>query len=330
METEKTTTNEGSWTWADQISSYRFWGLFLFFVLLLIPNAIINYYFSIFREEFNLTATNLGTFMAVKSFAAFGGIWLVWFMVRLKNHYLLFLFSAFTIIGLLLILIVPSVFTFYITFFLLGLSVGAIGLAIPTIISGGRGGSEMFIVSFGIITFFELTIYLSSSMIVTLFEGYKLFILVGLASAIIGSVLLIPIKATIFNSDPPKREFALTPKFREPVVVALLCLIPLYNIYFMLHLIYRFHGEINTIYPSQKILSPCAAVWSFLLIPLIPPIIIASLNTSLTSKLLINNTPNFYKTRLVILWSFIFIPISYALIQSNMNQLLLSQSSDIK
>ncbi len=56
-----------------------------------------------------------------------------------------------------------SIISLSIYFFLIGLSFGAISLAIPTIISGGKGGSEMFVVSFGLITFFEFVAWTSFS-----------------------------------------------------------------------------------------------------------------------------------------------------------------------
>jgi MFS family permease len=322
METGQNSTNEISWTWADQISSYRFWGLFLFFVFLLIPNVIISNAFSVFRDELQITSEQIGRVFAIKSYASLYGFWLAWFMIRMKNHYLLYLFSTLTVMGLALIFLVPSIATLYIGFFLIGLSFGAISLAIPAIISGGRGGSEMFIVSFGIITFINITMWNSGSIFFGLISSSRTSLLVGLASAIIGSVLLIPVKPYLFNTDPPKREFSFTPRFRNPSDVALLCLIPLYNIYFIIYILYRYHGEINSINPTQKILSPRAAAWSFLLIPLISPVILSSLNSSITPRLTADNTLQYNKTWLIILWAFLFMPVSLALIQSNMNKII--------
>ena len=332
MENEKKTTNVVSWTWADQISSYKFWGIFLFFIFLLIPNIIMNFSYSIFRD-YAMSSTQIGTLMTLKSFAGLGGLWLAWFLVRMKNHYLLFLYSSFTIIGLILILSMPSYYTLLICVLLIGLSFGAISLAIPTIISGGKGGSEMFVVSFGIITIFELVAKISfNGLFGILFESLNnpnRFIIIGLVSSLIGVILLLPVKAELFYIKPPERKKILTPIQREPVIVALLCLVPLYNIYYILHLTYRLHGEVNQINPTQNILSPRTAVWSTLFLSILSPIIVSSLNTNLCLKLKENNASRFYKTWVVILWSFIFVPISYALIQSNLNQLLQNHSNNI-
>lgn len=271
--------------------------------------------------------------MFFRSFAGFGGLWLAWFMVRMKNHHLLYLFSALTIIGLLLILLTPSVITLSICFFLTGLSFGAISLAIPTIISGGKGGSEMFVVSFGLITFFELITWTSFSglfgRLFNILASSESYIIIALISSVIGTILLLPVKKELFTTPPPKKTATLTPTLREPVVTALLCLIPLYNIYYILYLSYRLHGEINQINPTRKTLSPRAAVWSTLFLSVLSPIILSSLNSNLTLKLKENNTAKFHKTWAVIFWTFIFTPISYALIQSNLNQLIQDQSVEI-
>ncbi len=333
MEKEKISTNEVSWTWADQLSTYKFWGIFLFFIFLLIPNVIMSFSYSIFRESYGMSTSELATAMTFKSFAGFGGFWLAWFMVRMKNHYLLYLFSSLTIIGLLLLLLTPSIISLSISYFLIGLSFGAIALAIPTIISGGKGGSEMFVVSFGLITFFELVAWTSFSglfgWLFDILNNPKSYIIIGLVSALIGTILLLPVKAELFNIPPPERKNTLAPIHREPVLVALLCLIPIYNIYYILHLSYRLHGEVNQINPTQNILSPRAAVWCTLFLSILSPIIVSSLNTSLIIKLKENNAPKFYKTWAIILWAFIFTPISYALIQSNLNQLTQNHLNDM-
>lgn len=318
--------NESPWTWADQISSYRFWGIFLFFIFILLPNVFLNFSYPIFTEQLNLRASQIGTALSIKSIAGFGGFWLAWFLVRLKNHFLLYLYSAFIIIGLLLVYFIPTSVSIAIGFFLIGLGFGAVALSIPAIIAGGRGSSEMFVVSFGLITFYELVVWSSFSNLYgwffTILNGYRAWILIALIGACIGTILLIPVKATLFNSTPPKREFSLTPRFREPVVVALLCLVPLFNIYYIIRLSYRYHGEVNTINPTQNILSPCSAAWCTILLSVLMPVMTASLNQSLICKLTEDGKLNYYRNWAVILWTILFVPVSFALIQSNMNKLI--------
>lgn len=290
MKTVKKPFKRIPWTWADQISSYRFWGLLLFFFFMLIPNIILNYSYSIFRESSGLAATEIGYIFSIKSFASFGGLWLAWFLVRSKNHHLLYLYSGFTIIGLLLIYFMPSLPSIFIGAFLIGLSFGAISLAIPAIISGGQGGSEMFVVSFGLITLIELSAWNSFSLmfssLIDFFDEKNNLFLIAILAAIIGTALLAPVNAKLFYSNPPRRAFSLKPTYRNPWSVALLCLIPLFNIYYIIHLAYRYHGEVNTINPSQKILSPRAAAWCAILLSVISPITTSSLNDRLIPKLI--------------------------------------------
>lgn len=326
MEKEIKSTYKIAWTWADQISSYKFWGILLFYIFSLIPNIVINLSFPILKEFYGISATDLATAMVFKSIAVLGGFWLAWFLVRVKNHYLLYLFSSLTIVGLLLLHLPYSIITLSISSFFIGLSFGSITLSIPSIISGGKGGSEMFVISFGLITFLELV---TQTMFNGLFESlYSIlgspnsFIKVGIISSLLGIILLLPVKAELFNISPLERKKTLTPINRKPVIVVLLCLVPIYNIYHLVHLSYRLHGEVNYINMTQRILSPRAAIWSTIFLSILSPIIVSSLNDNLMIKLKENNIAKYYRTWTVIFWSFIFIPISYALIQSNLNQLI--------
>lgn len=334
MQTEKKLLNGNSWTWADQISTYRFWGILLFLIFFVIPSLTISFFVPRLMNSYGMSADGVNIVFAVYTFTIFSGILLAWFMVRMNNHYLLFLFAMLSIIGFLLMLIVPSIISVLIGLFLVGISFGAIILAVPTIIAGGKGGSEMFVVSFGIILFFQGVMQTSYSNFIFDLSGIfnidNSFLLIGLIASVVGTIFLLPVKKDLFYIAPPERKSFLTPTKREPVIMVLLCLIPLYNIYYILHLAYRLHGEVNEINPSQKILSPRAAVWCTLLLSIISPIIVSSLNSNLALKLKENNATRFYKTWIVIFWSFIFTPISYALIQSNMNQLLKDVSNDIK
>ncbi len=326
MENETVSSNQVSWTWADQISSYRFWGLFLFYLLLIIPNIILNVSYPFFTEMYGLSAVDLGMAMAFRSVAGFGGFWLAWFLIRMKNHFLLYLFSCLTIIGLILIVLSTSIAALATSFFLIGLGFGAISLAVPAIIAGGKGGSEMFVVSFGLITFYELLVWTSYSGLTDhlfeLFQNPASFLIMGIVSSVLGTLLLIPVKAEPFAEPPAERDKVLPPVQRDPVIMVLLCLIPLYNIYYILHISYRLHGEVNSIHPTRKILSPRAALWSTLLLSVLSPMIVSSLNTNLAREFEENNLPGFHRNGAIIFWSFLFIPVSYALIQANLNRLV--------
>src|SRR4030043_442729 len=108
METEKKSLNGISWTWADQISTYRFWGIFLFATFFLLSNLIVNRLPGLLSRDFNLSSSQIETAFNLQFIASFGGFWLAWFLIRLKNHFLLYLYAAFTIIGLLILLISPT------------------------------------------------------------------------------------------------------------------------------------------------------------------------------------------------------------------------------
>ena len=337
MESVKNISYKTPWTWADQISTYRFWGLFFFFIFMSIASfLIINSYFALFRF-FGHSESSLNLLFRIRSFSMIGGLFLAWILAEMKNHYLLYLFSFLMMLGLLIQFLSKSLGSFITGSILEGLVFGAIMLGVPAIISGGRGKSEMFVVSFGLI-FFYLTLNRSLSGGMTLnsllsepFQKPTYSIhMIALGYVIIGTLFLIPVRSTLFNDDPPKREFGLTPKQRNPWVVFLLFLVPLYNIYHLVYLSYRFHGEVNTISQSQNILSPRAAAWCTAILPIwivLCPVILASLNGSLITKFQAEGKTGFYRNWAIILWAFLCVPISSALIQSNMNKFINKEAS---
>ena len=155
MKTEDSTSAEINWTWADQISSYRFWGPCLFLVCLIFAsNLEIDYSINLLKK-INLDPGNFGTLLAIKNLCLLGGIWLAWISVRIRNFQFLHLFSLLIIVGLMLIYFTPSLITLIIFNSLAGISMGAILIVVPVIIFGGRRGREMIFVSFGILMFFE-------------------------------------------------------------------------------------------------------------------------------------------------------------------------------
>ncbi|MCG8390665.1 MAG: hypothetical protein MJA30_34280 [Cytophagales bacterium] len=325
------TKENTAWTWAEQVSTYRFWGLFLFFLCFFTIQVLIGHSVMFLGGYADMDTQQVSVLMALLSFFGFAGIWLAWFAVRLKNHYLLFLYGGITCLGLLLGLLVPSATLLIFAGALIGLGIGAIWLSIPSIIAGGRGGGEMFVVSYGLVIFFERMIPYST---LPLFAGFldngENFFILSLVLAFVGMAFLLPVKPSLFYVPPPEKKVGnhFVPTYRPPWKVALLCLIPIYNIYYTVYLSYRFHGEVNAIYPSRTTLSPKAAAWCTLLLGIILlPMITGSLNSSLVSKITSLGKSSYHKTWVVIACSFFIVPVSFALLQTNLNKCIQASPS---
>ena len=102
--------------------------------------------------------------------------------------------------------------------FLFGLGVGAITLAVPSVISGGRGGTEIFVVSFGIIiALTSIAQIYAPAFMASLLErfGYSTLRWSVVMAVGVGVLLLLGVKTALFNEPPPRRGVALEPTQRD-------------------------------------------------------------------------------------------------------------------
>ena len=326
MKIEQNSTVEIPWTWADQISSYKFWGLCLFLFFMTMVFTFQDYYLINLIKKTGVSE-NWGMKGEIPFISMICGIWLAWVLFRLKIQNVLYLYSLFLIISLIMIYLIPSYYTLIIFNALVGISYGAIIIVVPIMIIERGGSIEMIIVSFGLILSFKFFAVPISWVFITFLwiltgtgmDNPKPYILFSIILVIVGTIFLIPLNKNLFNTNPPQREFSLTPLFRNPVLVGFLCSIPFFNLIYIIYLSYRFHGEVNSLNPNQNILSPAAGALAILFLA---PIIVSSINDTLTSRLIPSNNIHYHKTGKVIFWAFLVLPISFALIQSNLNKLI--------
>ena len=205
------------------------------------------------------------------------GFFLAWIAIRTRSHYILFLYSATVLIGILLVSFTQNIFLIFLGTSIIGLGAGAIALTIPSIIAGGRGGAEMFVVAFGIVTVFEtisgVSLNAASSLLLSKISSVVFFLIFAIP-IIFGMLFLIPVNSKLFYEIPPTRGISFSPQTRNPLIVALLCFVTFYYIYWL----YKLHGEIRSFTESSKLLSSRAAAWSILFIPFLLPMMLATLN----------------------------------------------------
>ena len=253
------------------------------------------------------------------------GFYLAWPTIRWKTKPMLIFAGVLQLLGILLItipglaLMAPLRLTGAI---LLGIGSGVITLAIPSVIIGGRGGAETFVLSFGIV----LALTSIGEMYSPLPIG-KLLDTVGSSvlretTAImlfLGLLFLLPVKSSLFSGPPPQRDHPLVPTYRPPVSVALLNLLPFYWLYWL----YRAHGEVASLVPWRNILSPLAAqVASVFSLTILEPIILTTLNDALNKHATELGQPLYRASWVIFLWAFLFPPIAMALVQSTMNRVI--------
>lgn len=304
------------WTWADQLSTYRFWGLAAFYFLSLVAYALTNAF--LLR-----TIAAAAQYTAVCMIALLGGavfaIYPAWIAARYNSKAALFVEAALQLAGTVLImgpaaseagpLLIAGAF-------LLGLGAGAIGLSVPIIVANGRSDGTAFAVAFGALyVFSKIGDMLCSTVFGVLYSHPAAGELV-VAFAVLPMIFLIFVKAPMFRDPPPQRGYALTPRRRGPVSTAFTCLIPFLYLYW----IYRLHGEVASAAPSRAILSPRAAVLIGIFVPFLIPMCVASLADALNRRAEEQGRPPYRKTLAVFLWSLLCVPIGLGLLQSSLNR----------
>jgi hypothetical protein len=312
---------EDSWTWADMISTYRFWGLLVWFACFQLSiNGTFFPSFSLFIGEFRgVASTEIGSLFMATTLFTLPGFFLGWLTIRARKKSHLFLYSFFAVIGMLLISFTENLVFLYAGAALLGAASGAVTLIIPSLLAGGRGGAEMFAVAFSILLRFRVLVL--SNQVSGIFYSHLspiVFFALLAVPIVFGTIFLLPVKSDYFFGRPPQRGFALHPERRDPFATGLLCLVPFYSVY----LVYKQHGEIRTFTNSSKLLSPSAAALAVLLIPLIFPMMLVEMNSSLNRALAERPGKRPRPTWVILLWGVLFFPVSLAFLQLDLNALI--------
>ncbi|MBC3220145.1 hypothetical protein [Serratia fonticola] len=315
------------WTWADLQSSYRFWGLVVYFTAIVTSQYLFNAYSALYiRQTADLPISMIGVAVGLQQVGMLFGALLAWMASRMKSYYLLYLFGGLYLFGLFLFCFHTSNHFLMITGeVLIGMGLGAIMLIVPAFIAGAVGSVEAFVLSFGLMVTLKM-VFGSSMMAIAgwlfdmerLFSSPEYFFTLLLVPVIIGTLFLLPIKACLFNCEPPVRQAIPQPvKYRDPAVTFLLFLVPFYNIYWLV----KIHGEIRNYTQSAALLTPRGAGWSAFITAFVTPVIFSTLNDNLRAIIESHGQTARYKTWLIILFAFLLPPASAALIQSQMNEI---------
>ncbi|PVZ82989.1 hypothetical protein C9426_27930 [Serratia sp. S1B] len=315
------------WTWADLQSSYRFWGLVFYFVAFGFSQYFFNTAGLLFiKTNSDLSMAYISIVNAGQQVGLFFGAILAWIASRLKNYYMLYVFSGLVLLGFSLFSFNSGSFeVLVIAEFLIGLGMGAMLLIIPAFIAGAIGSVEAFVLAFGMLVTlkfgFNMVMMPISAYLYTasLLESPVGFFALISTPIILGTLLLLPVKSCLFYESPPLRETAPQPaKHRSPVIIFFLFLVPFYYIFWFV----KIHAEIRTFTPSPTLLTPKCAGWlMFLIPPFVAPIIVSRLSDNQRAIIESHGQVPRYKTWWVVLCAFLLLPLSAALIQAQMNEI---------
>ncbi|MFD1259978.1 MFS transporter [Entomomonas asaccharolytica] len=315
--------SEIKWTWADLVSSYRFWALFIFFITVMMVNASLGNVISYLRINYGIPNVIIGTSVSIKLLFTIIAILPAWLVSRTKYYYPLYLFAILMVIGLLLLSFAKDGNNLiFVAMALLGLSIGSVNLLIPAYIARAVNSVEVFILSFGVISITNMlngtSMTFVMSNLISQAVPFNTIIIFLVILIIIGTLFLLPVKKCLFNEHPRVREVPPeTPRNVNALVTLLLFFVPFYFIFWF----YRVHKDIRNFSQSATLLTPLGAGLSSIFMPFAMPIMLSILNDVIRQKLLDKGKKGMFKTGLIIAIGLFLPPIAAAMVQSEVNKL---------
>jgi MFS family permease len=261
---------KSSWTWADMFVTYRFWGLILLYIFSLASSGLVNTWLTYFLREIYPSGPTLltGLLSYTLAMSILLGFFLAWAATRYETKILLLIAIILQLVGG-FVLTYGSLQMFelrYLGAILCGIGIGAITLGVPAVLAGGKGGAQAFVVAFGLLfVMSRISDLFLPSAVGSLWDRYGSGTLaIGMvALTLLGLIFLLPVKSELFTKPPKARVFQWVVKPRNPVLVGLgSILAPIYY-----YFVYKFHGEVTSLRPSPKILSPMGALFTLLIFP---------------------------------------------------------------
>lgn len=311
-----------TWTWADQVSTWRFWGLVAAYLLAVpVADALLFQMLPQLADATGATMVETSWMLSARHVATAFGFGFAWLAIRWKPVPALVLLALLKVGGLALLCTADggTTGTRLVGAALTGLATGALALAVPALLAGGRHGAEAFLVTFGIASTATVLAGVGANHLVGAHP--EIFEALGLASLAIapvaaGALLFASVPARLFAEPPPARGRTLPPVARRPVVAALLWFVPFYGLYWL----YRLHGEVAAVAPSRALLSPRAAAFGSLFVPFLWLAAMASLVDALNDVRRRRGEPPLRSAVTVFVWSLCFVPVAVGMVQSALNR----------
>lgn len=347
-----------SWTFADQVSSYRFWGLVGAWVC--VAFSMLTLRTSVLEGARQLMAyTEIAQLMGIGlPLGMVCGIVLGLLVVR--GQAVRWLVALGVVGGILLPLILgwwaePSLPVLALYLFL-GQMLGFVFmLVVPAVLAGGRSGSVVFASVFAVALMLKAVVdALSPVLSIYLTQRWPDWSQQGLSvgAMTLAVALLLPLLGStgsaLFAVAPPRRHRPLEPRERSPLVVALWsgllwlaaliqlwrlwlaltegagqvpawnwlsCSLALAGLVGLVYWNYRIHGEVAALAPSPQLLTPRAAAWASVLMPLsvllLPLQLAAVLNQTQKTRI---------STGWLVFWCLLLPPVALALVRRAVNQ----------
>ncbi|EFI6379339.1 TPA: hypothetical protein ACGBQD_002856 [Escherichia coli] len=322
MDMSCTRTTEPKWSCADLLSSYRFWGIVIVYLLLSIAYALgATYSLAYWMSSLHISSKFIGVIVISGHFGSLFGLILGWFLCRLKNRYSLFIPVLCLMFGAVLCLNVNDASEsalLAIGQFLSGMSQGMAMLLIPVLLVAGASSVETFTIALGMCLIIKYLVTISLAIVAAYVSEY--LILLTFTASSIALLLLLPMKKALFYTAPPLRHSsAQQPYLSTPFLATLLSFcIPFYIVYWF----FKTHQQLQFISPSSRLMTAKGAGWLSALGPFGNALLCMMLNDEINKLLTAKEAKAGIKTGWVLFWSLLLPPIGIAIIQTKMNRVI--------
>ena len=316
-----------SWTWADLLCTYRYWGLFLAFVFC---GAATMFHYSFIFELANQRGLTFADMAQIQGFARLIAILcaliLAWIGIRTRPVAVLLAVTGLGMAASLVLLVpaIPIEAGAVFEGFAVPLMSGVFYILFPVVLARAGGGYQSVLIGFGLAwtvdDLFESAMTAGNGWLINR-AGMSASLWVMLVLLTLAIVFLLPVKRELFTIDPPERGSAFVRSGRDPVVTAILAgIVPFYIVYWL----YQIHGEEAYLRPSRRLLSPRAAAWLGV-IPVVNELLFPFVASTLADH---HNEVSaeagggrVQRPWAAFLWGLLFVPVSVGLVQSSFNQL---------
>lgn len=322
MDMSCTRTTQPKWSCADLLSSYRFWGIVVIYLLLSTAYALgSTYSLTYWVSSLLITSKFIGVIVVSGHFGILFGLILGWFLCRIKNRNSLFIPVLCLMFGAVLCWTVNDASgstLLVIGQFLIGMSQGMMMILIPVLLVGGASSVEIYAITLGMCLIIKYLVTTCLAMAAVYVPEY--LIVLAFIASLIALLLLLPMKKALFYAAPPLRHSStLQPCQATPFLATLISLcIPLYMVYWF----FKTHQQLQFISPSSRLMTAKGAGWLSALGPFGNALLCMMLNDEINNLLTAKEANPGIKTGWVLFWSLLLPPIGIAIIQTKMNKLI--------
>lgn len=228
MQDTRDTSDQQQWTLADFLCTYRYWALFLAWLLVAVSAQSFSIIMPVIASTANLSYAYVGLYYSGSSAGWISGAFIAFVVAGRSARAALVWPMVICAILLAIFMFMPSMWGAPLLLILLGFSMGTVTalfpLATAVFLVGGRPGKIDFACAMALLSTALFLSFIGPTFASLFFEllGATSVLAAMLACVIIATLLIVPAGNLAFGDAPRQRHQPLAPRRRSPVMVAII------------------------------------------------------------------------------------------------------------